>query len=149
MTRPISGMGYQRSGKLTRIMINGVRLSMASWEVDPEGVDLNSNNFESHGFDQGTIGFIKARWQFSGDWDAGLNSFEDPPGLYMRDDLANLLFYNNTQDKVLWSFPIARVLRARNSAVTNRGKVHFEASGVSNGPFLYPAGSVGKWITSK
>lgn len=142
MTAPISGTGYQRSGKNTRITITGVNLTMASWNIDLEGDDLNSRNFESSGFDQGIIGFIKCRWQLSGDWDAGTNPFENPPGLYPRSNLGNVLFWTSTSDKVAWQFPFLRVLKARNSAVTNRGKVHFEASGISNGQFYYPLGSV-------
>ncbi len=125
-------VGAMRSGKGSRIQVSGTALTLARWNVTRRGDDLDTTNFESDGEDQGTIGVEAADWTMSGLWDADQNRFIDPPGLYPRDNLDGLRFYENTNDGIGWNIPIARVLSASNGAEV-RGLVTFEANGKSNG----------------
>lgn len=110
------------------------------------GDDFETTNFESFSvsasetFKEGILGPIESDIKFGGDWDAGTNPFtDDPPGLYPRDDLANVLLYVNRIDGTFWDFAFMRVRGATNSADI-KGKVLFNIQGKSQGPWLEPAG---------
>lgn len=133
--------GKQRSAKGSRISVGNVNLNLAEWDATHRGDDLDTTNFESGGVEQGTIGIEVVEYDLKGDWDAGRNPFDSPPGLYPRDDLLTVRLYENVSDNCFWAFPTSRVISARNSAQI-RGKVVFEASCKSNGTFTKPTGSV-------
>jgi hypothetical protein len=137
----IIGTGKQRAGKNSRINVGATRIVGQRWNVTWKGDDLDTVNFESGGLEEGILGIEGLEWSMAGDWDAGTNPFDDPPGLYPRDDLAGLEFYENVTDNVGWDLTYARVRSATNGAEV-RGKVSFEASGMSQGSFTPPAGSV-------
>lgn len=137
----ILNTGKQRSGKNSRVTVGGTPLVNNRWNVNYKGDDLDTVNFESEGLGEGILGIEECDLSFGGDWDAGANFFDDPPGIYPRDDLADLQFTENTTDNVFWDFPYARLRSATNGAEV-RGKVSFEASGMSQGPFVLPTGSV-------
>ena len=111
------------------------------------GDDLDTVNFESYNaaagqtFDEGILGVYNAAIKFGGDWDAGTNPFDDPPGLFPRDNLAGVQFQESRLDLVGWAFGYIRLRTANNSAVV-RGKVEFNVDGKNQGPFNLPAGSV-------
>lgn len=98
-------------------------------------------NFESMGYDQGTIGIIGCDWDSKGDWQAHNNFYDQPPGIFPRDDLKNVLLYENVADNVFWNFYWNRVLSAKNGNPV-RGLVSFEWSSKTNGFFSPPTGSV-------
>lgn len=131
--------GYQRSGKTSRVQVDGTNLRMAQYSANYRGEDLDTVNFESGGYDEGILGIIGVDWSFRGDWDAetGYNPYATIPGIYPRDDLANLRFYPSTTESSFWSFAYARVRSANNGSEV-RGKVSFEASGKSQGGFNTP-----------
>lgn len=142
--------GKQRAGKTSRVNIGGVagnNLTFASWECTLEGEDYSTVNFESYNvaqaqtFDEGILGPLSASIRFGGDWDAGKNPVQDPPGLYPRDDLASLNLYTSRLDNISWAFPYVRLRNATNSAEV-KGKVAFNCSGRNQGVFTFPAGSV-------
>ncbi len=137
----IGPVGKARSGKGGRVTINAVALYLKEWNVDYKGDDLDTTNFESQGFDQGTIGIIGCDWDSKGDWQAGANFYDNPPGIYPRDDLKTVLLYENVADNVFWNFPWNRVLSAKNGNPV-RGLVSFEWSSKTNGMFAAPTGSV-------
>ncbi len=137
----ILGTGIQRAMKNSRVSSQSTSLAFAQWDVTLTGDDLDTANFESEGLNEGILGFEGADWNCGGDWDAGTNPYDDPPGFYPRDDLNDLLFYENVTDAVLWDFPYARV-RSSNNGGDIKGKVTFKASGKSQGPFNVPTGSV-------
>lgn len=134
-------VGKARSGKGARVSAGGTTLRAAEFEAAQQADDLDTTNFECSGTEQGTIGVLSATWSIRGDWDASVNMFDNPPGLYPRDDLLNLYLYTNLVDNVYWYFATARVLSSRNSGQV-RGKVTFEASGKNQGTFVSPTGSV-------
>lgn len=114
-------------------------MTHARWDVTFRGDNLDTVNFQSGGYDEGIIGIAGCEWSSGGDWDAGRNAYDAPPGFYPRDDLAALLLYANVTDNVGWNFPYARVLSSTNGAEV-RGKVSFQASGMSQGTFTRPTG---------
>ena len=137
----ILSTGYQRSGKNSRVITNGTTLNFAKYDVDSSGDDQDTTNFESDGVEEGILGVQLATISFGGDWDAHANPYDDPPGLYPRDDLPNTYFYPNVTDGLYWLFPYARIRSATNGSEV-RGKVSFNASGKNQGPFTDPTGSV-------
>lgn len=134
-------VGKFRAAKNARVKVGNTNLNMATWDTTLHGDDIDLVHFECGGADQGTVGIIGLDYNLGGNWDAGRNAYDSPPGLYPRDDLASLAFYENVADNVFFSVPIARVLSARNGAQV-RQAVTFQASGKSNGTVVYPTGSV-------
>lgn len=134
--------GWQRSGKNSRIVINGSTLAMARWNVQMRGDDLPTENFESGGLNEGILGFIGMEYSIAGDWDANLLPFDtaSPPGLYPRDDMGPMSIYENVADGTSYDFLYARVRSATNGAEA-KGKVSFDASGMSNGDVTLPGGT--------
>lgn len=136
------GTGKQRSAKTCRIAVGSgpQHLTFASFEVNMKGDDLPTVNFESYNvsdantFDEGILGKIGCDLRFGGDWDAGTTPIPDPPGLYPRDDLSNLLFIVNRTDSTQWDFPYARLRSSTNGGEVN-GKVTFQCSGMNQGFF--------------
>lgn len=123
------------------MLVGGTQLAFAKWDVNFAVKDLDTTNFESNGFGEGISGIEQADLSFGGDWDAGQNPMDNPPGIYPRDDLANLDFYENVTDNVFWNFPYARLRSCKNGASVD-GKVTYEASGMSQGLTVQPTGSV-------
>ena len=143
----ILGTGYQRAGKASQVSVGAADLTFASWQADVSGEDLETTNFESYvladdtTYKEGILGPIECSLDFGGDWDAGANPLDDPPGLYPRDDLADVAFTVNRGDATFWEFPYVR-LRGASSGSKVGEKVTFTCSGKSQGPFAYPLGSV-------
>lgn len=133
-------VGKMRAGKNARATVAGTNMRKTDWETDFQADDIDSTNFESGGFDQGTVGITSCPWTLKGPWDASLNDYDDPPGLYPRDDLGLVRLYTNTGDNVFWNLPNNRVLSAKNS-VSVRQLVMFEASCKTQGSFSRPTGS--------
>lgn len=76
------------------------------------------------------------------DWDASINSYDSPPGLYPRDDLGAVKLYENLTDNVFHNIAANRVISAENGAEVKQ-KVSYSASGKSQGNALTAAtGSV-------
>lgn len=136
------GTGSQRSGKNSRISIGTANtiLKFARWTTNWRGDDLDTVNFSSAGKGEGLLGIDQVEISMGGDWDAARNSFDDPPGIYPRDDLKTVKLFENVIDNVGWSFPYMRV-RSANNGTEVRGKVTFEASGMSQGTFTVPTGN--------
>lgn len=137
------GTGYQRSGKNSRVVVGGTTLNQSRFDVTLNGDDLDTTNFESGGYGEGILGIQECDASFGGDWDAGDNPIDangDPPGLYPRDDLADLQLYQNVTDATYWDFGYFRIRSARNGSEV-RGKVSFECSGKSQGIFVLPTGN--------
>lgn len=134
-------VGLFRAGKNSRVIVEDAILNKSKWHTDIHGDDIDDTNFESGGVDQGLIGITGVSWDIGGLWDAGANNFEDPPGLYPRDNLGAINLYENLSDNVFWDLPINRVLSSKNGAEV-RQAVTFESSGKLNGgPFFLPGGT--------
>lgn len=145
----VLGTGKQRATKTSRVLVGTQALTFASWSATVRGEDIDTINFESynivqgHTYDEGILGMLGCDIAFGGDWDAGTNPLGSPPGLYPRDDLANLYFYTSRLDVIFWTFAYARLRGAVNSAADpSRGKVVFNCTGKNQGVFLWPTGSV-------
>lgn len=108
--------------------------------TDPRASGVTKLNYESAGFDQGTIGVIGCEGDLKGLFNAAQNDFDSPPGFYPTDAFPGLTFYTNVTDAVFWSIPIARILSCKNGAPI-RQAVTFEAAWKSNGSFSTPTGS--------
>lgn len=138
----MAAVGKQRAAKNSRVQVVATNLRAANWRVTRRGDDLDTSNFESTGQEQGTIGFEVSEWSLGGDWDAQQNAFDNPPGLYPRDDLGTIRFYENVTDNVFHLITVSRVLSAENGAEV-KGKVTFTANGKSQGTGVtLPTGSV-------
>lgn len=144
----ILGTGYQRASKASQVTVGGTSLAFSSWKADVDGQDTETTNFESYvlasdtTYREGILGPIVCNITFGGDWDAALNPLEDPPGLYPRDDLANLAFVVNRTDANFWDFPYARLRSAGSGASDVSSAISFDCGGMSQGPFVFPLGSV-------
>lgn len=145
------GTGKQRASKTARVLISSTALTFASWNVNLIGEDFPTVNFESYNtanaqsYGEGIMGTLSADVSFGGDWDAGTNPLDPTgaafPGLYPRDDLASVSFYESRLDNVFWSFPYLRLRSSTNGAAIP-GKVTFSVNGHNQGSFTFPAGSV-------
>lgn len=134
--------GLQRAGRGSAVVVNGTHLNMAEWRANGRGDDLDTTNFESGGAETGLIGVQVIEWDMGGDWDAINNFYDEPPGIYPRDDFGTLRLYQSFADGINWILNLNRVLSAENSTQV-RGKVSFRASGKSNGNInFFPSGSV-------
>lgn len=129
--------GSMRAAKGSRVSVGGTPLTKSEWDVTYRGDDLDTTNFESGGVEQGLIGVLGADWNAGGDWDAARPAFGVIPGMYPREDLANLQLYTNVSDGHAWAFPLARVISARNGAQV-RQKVTLSGSGKGQGNFSLP-----------
>ena len=141
MAELIPGTGKQRAGKSQRLIVHGIPLVVNTMKATHKADDLGTENFESGGFAEGIVGFESLECSFGGDWDAGQDMREDPPGIYPRNDLPDLQLILNTRDNSGWLLPWARVLSASNGGGA-KDKVPFEASLMSNGIFYPLTGSV-------
>jgi hypothetical protein len=143
----LPGTGYQRAGKTSRILIGSSALAYASWEVSEKTTALDTMNFESYNviaaesFGEGLHDGVECELRGAGDWDAHNAAYGAVPGLYIRDDLVNSLYYTSRIDGVFWSFPYSRISSSTNGA-TAKGVVTFSYSGMSQGPFTPPTVSV-------
>lgn len=135
----IIGTGIQRSGKESRIECESTILALAKFNVVEEGQDLDTVNFESDGLGEGILGITFLRWTLGGAWDAGTNPLDDPPGLYPRDDLPNLILTLNVTDATTYEMPFARV-RSSTVGTDVKGLVTFDAAGMSQGDYSIPEG---------
>jgi len=144
--------GSQRAGKGSRIMIgavgNGTALNFASWDLTENTEELPTTNYESYNttagdsYDEGIHGPVELAIRFGGDWDAAANPFASAPGLFVRDDLANINFFINRLDNTYWYLQWMRVRTAHNSSDVH-GKVLFDVTGKSQGLFTVTSTSVG------
>ena len=140
------GTGTQRSGKASRITIGADILTFTNWKVDQQVNDLETTNFTSYdettdaSYGEGITGIDVCNITFGGAWDASANPYDDPPGLYPRDDLADVAFYTNIVDNVSWVFDYIRLRSTSNGAEVS-GLVTFTCSGMSQGIYTQPTGS--------
>jgi hypothetical protein len=147
----ILATGYQRAAKSSRVSVGGTALAFASWSAQVQGDDIVTDNFLSYdeaaaqAYHEGILGFIGCDGSYGGDWDASLNPVDydavAPPGLYPRDDLADVEFYTSIVDSITpWSFPYQRI-RSSNCGAEVNNEVTFTAGYKSQGPFSFPTGS--------
>ncbi len=148
----IAGTGAQRAGKLSRVLVLGTPLVYSSWTVTLSSPDLPTTNFESFNsggfnafsggqtFGEGLHGQVDAAVRFGGDWDAGTNPLDNPPGLFVRDNLKTLVLQINRFDATGWAFPWSRI-RSSECGTAVGALVTFSCSGHSQGPFSAPTGS--------
>lgn len=147
----ILATGKQRAMKSSRVEVDGTALAFASWKANVTGDDIETNNFldysvvTNQAYNEGILGFIGCDGDFGGDWDAGLNPTDLtavlPPGLYPRDDLANVSFYTSIVDGVFWDFPYMRI-RTSSTGGDVKTAVTFTCGYRNQGVFLFPTGSV-------
>ena len=142
------GTGKQRAAKTSRVGVGATFLCFSSYSATLEGEDFVTVNFESYNvaagqtYDEGILGKIMSKVSFGGDWDAGTNPYGTPPGLYPRDDLANVTLFASRLDGTDWAYPYLRVRTTTNSGDVG-GKVTFSVgSAMNQGPFTFPTISV-------
>ncbi len=151
MAQPLLNTGHQRAAKSAAIrIVGGIFLDYASWNVSLSGDDLDTVNFESfsndgtgNSYSEGILGILRADFDFGGDWDAGRNAYGNPPGLYPRDDFADLNLFISSPTSPFgqqgWFFQWSRIRTSKNGGVV-QGKVTFSATGINQGGFRYPLG---------
>ena len=132
-----------KPGKRGRVTIGTVQQTVRhifakEFTVDNSGEDLDTTNFESGGFDEGVLGIELLAFAFKGDWRPERNYLMNPPGLFPRDDLANVKLFPSTDDLAnFWDIPCARVLKAHQTCPV-KGVVSFDVDLKSNGKFVRP-----------
>lgn len=127
-------MAKFRSGKNSRVQVNGTNMTSTRWSTTLRADDLDTTNFEGNGKEAGLVGVQGIDWEIGTLWDAGQNPLADPPGLYMRDDGTNMRLYTSTNDNKYWSMPTWRCFNAHSES-TVRGLVMFSASGKAQDDF--------------
>lgn len=139
----ILNTGFQRSGKGSRISVAGQALYYARFQASWEAEDLDTVNFGSYNaptdqtLDEGIMGVESSAFSGGGDWPANQVPFVPPPGIFPRDDLADLALILNVNDDQEFNYPFARI-RSANCSTAVRDKVTFEFSGKNQGVFLVP-----------
>lgn len=134
-------IGKFRSGKSGRTDVNSQILNNRQWSTNFTGASLDTSNFETNGWKQQLIGLESVAWSIAGDWDAGKNPLDDPPGLFPREDGVDMLLYTNVTDAHVWQIPFWSCSDSKTSTSVD-GKVTFDASGDSQGQIFPPVGSV-------
>ncbi len=151
------GTGHQRAGKTARVAYGNASaaaatpLAYSKFQANETGDDLPTENFTSYlssfagrttGITpgEGLVGIQNVDWNFGGNWDAGLNPFDTPPGFYPRDDFRYLYMFESVIDVVFWFFPYAR-FRTVNNGAEVKGLVTWECSGKNQGTWTPPTGS--------
>lgn len=129
-----------RSGKEGRIAIGAINANLKEWDVSDQGEYHDTTHFESVA-PEGIVGWVDAEVSVRGDFDAGSNFLDDPPGLYAGNEIETVKLYTSTVDDAYWDFPTATVVSARMSNSV-RGVVSFEATFKGLGTYTDPAGSV-------
>lgn len=133
--------GQFRSGKNSRITVTGDTLYKAEWGLNYRGDPLDTRNFESSGWDEELIGFRGVEWSLRGLWNAAINDYDDPPGLYPRDDGTDMDCIPSTlQSAILWTLPDWSC-RATDMTTTATGLVQMRSNGKSQGEPTVPTGS--------
>jgi hypothetical protein len=133
--------GHFRAGKNSRVAGNGINILAEEWNNDFKADEIDTTNFESLGIYQGLTGVNECDWDFKGKWNAQVNIFDIPPGIFPQDLFPNLGFYENQSDNVFNFLPFALIFSAKNGAVV-RQAVTWEASGKNNGSYTLATGSV-------
>jgi hypothetical protein len=131
-----------RAGKTGRITVGASVLSSLEWSTKFYGDKLDVANFESNGMHLWLIGLEGADWSMKSNWNAAQNSFDDPPGLFPRDDGSEqITMYTKVADNVFASFPTWACF---NSTITNTvsGLVTFDCDGAGQDDFNVPTASV-------
>ena len=147
----ILATGWQRASKSSRVSVGGTALAFASWQAQVKGTDLSTNNFLSYdaangeAYDEGILGFLHCSGSYGGDWDASVNPIDftanTPPGLYPRDNLANVELYTSIVDNVFWDFPYQRIRGCTVGVSSADDKVTFLVDNyMSQGIFDFPTG---------
>lgn len=138
------GTGTQRAAKTSRVQVGSQFLTYASFDVTVNGADLPTTNFESYNvpraetFAEGIQGILSSDFKFGGAWDAGTKPTGTPPGLYPRDDLANVSLITSRLDGTNWAFTYARIRSITQSSAVE-GLVLFNVQDAKNqGVFTNP-----------
>lgn len=126
-----------RAGKDSAATVGGTLMAVEQWSSKYSGDKLPTNNFESNGLREGLIGFVGLAWSLKGSWDATENPLADPPGLFPRDDGANMTLTTNVTDGSHFSMPLW-ICSDSDVASTATGLVTFDANGESQGNFTVP-----------
>lgn len=147
----IISTGNQRAGKISRVLVNSLPLTFASWEANALGADLSTVNFESYNipraetFGEGIMGVLSCEAKFGGAWDAGgagspmsARPTVNPPGLFPRDDLPAVQFLTSRLDGTVWLFPYMRVRGVTNSAAVEELVLFNVTDAKNQGRFDYP-----------
>lgn len=132
--------GWFRPGKYGQIQYNSIILNQGNWNCEDSKPYLPTNTFTALGYTQGLTGLETAKWDFGTLWDAGVNPFDDPPGVYPRSLGVSLKLLENTADNVGWVLPYVLVLSCKNGCPVDK-EVSFDASGQNQGSFSRPTGS--------
>src|SRR5579863_8063793 len=80
----------KQAGKACRVVWEGINLQGQSYTVTYHGDDLDTTHWESLGFDEGTIGVVGCELTLEMQWNPTANMFDDPPGVFTRDDAGSL-----------------------------------------------------------
>lgn len=134
---PVVGTGSQRGGRLSRVLLGVTPLYQSSWSANWVSGNSDITNFENQGLEVGLIAVQSVQFNFGGDWDATGNYFANPPGIFPRDDLANLFLIINRNEAPRWTFACARIRSATVSSEVHSA-VSFQAAGASQGTWLAP-----------
>ena len=130
-----------RSGINGRVSLDGTVANLAEWKVTTRSEFLDTSNHESNGYEEGIFGFRGADITLTGDWDAALNPFDDPPNLEDGQFIANTKLYISRTDDKYYNFAEIAIISA-DVTTPAKGKVSFSVTAKANGTFTVPSGSV-------
>lgn len=114
------------------------QLRSVEYTITDRGDDADTTDFEDQGADSGLIGIIGCDITFTGHYNFAEQPGLAPPGIFPRDDLANVrLYLSRTEDK-FYDFPLVRVLECSTRVGVRAGAVTFDGRMKSQGPYTRP-----------
>lgn len=150
---PGGAIGTFRSGKGGRQIVGSTQLKGKKWSTKESNSKQDTTNFESfttaygssgsgggRAFTQGLIGNETAKSTYSGNWDAAVNAFDNPPAIYMRDDGPQIKNILNRVDNNFYLF-YATLITDVGIDVDQAGMVAFDYSFENQGAYVRPTGS--------
>ena len=146
-------VGSFRSGKGGRMLWGATKLKGQKWAVAESGANLDTTNFEcfttvygssgsggGRSFSQQLVGIETAKVDYEGHWDSGINAYDNPPGVYIRDDGPQAKMVLNQVDANFYLFYATTVLSA-NLDCSVTGLLEFKFGFQNQGPYVRPTGS--------
>lgn len=150
-------VGSFRSGKGGRITVvdeNGTaKMKMAVYTVKETGNKLDTTNFEcftdefgstgsgdGRSFSQGLVGVETADCTVTGLWEFSQNPFDDPPGIFVRDDGPLQQMFLSRNDAQFYKF-FETLITTCTVKVSVKGDVSFDYGFENQGPYIGPTGS--------
>lgn len=131
--------GLQRHGKSGRVRIiigAGYNLVLQNWTVTEHIEDADASNFEGGGYEEHIGGLLGCDVSFSGNWNASLLPWTNPPNIGPG-TFPHIQLYPNLADNVPYDFPSFFVVSIQTTVDVHQA-VKISITGKSDGVYTPP-----------